>query len=175
MAVSARSTTGYFPIGAVRASDFGADIGFLCNNVPAAKAGLVAVPDDIKTLMMSADITGSSASYTHYFTAPYDCEICRVDWPGATVPGGFSALTAEIRVIKDGAAEVSAMYNDAAISIADGAAATLSCETDTALADSAQLWYLKGGDKVRVKVTPTSSSGTITGMASPFFLYIRRR
>lgn len=118
-------------------------------------------------LMPVISMVDAVTVYSNYFYATRPCEIGAVIFPlepDGSVPAGISALTAEIRVVKDGAAEVSAMYNDTAISIvAEDTTRVLSCEHDDTIADADrydQLWCLKAGDLVRIKFVSTGT-GTI--------------
>jgi len=178
MSVAARDTSSFFPAGESRehSSSFGADIGFLCASLPDLRTWLAAERDQDVMLMAQADLAYNDASvHTAYFEARRPMEIGAVIFPGGTVPGGFSALTAEIRVTRGDASEASGMNGDTPVSIYAGTRVVMSVESDTSLADSAQLWYLDTGDKVRIKVVPTGTSATMAATQLQFQLIVRER
>lgn len=177
MATAARDTSAFFPTNEMQPRDghFNEEISQLCGDHPALRNWFNAPRDANFPLSALADLAYNDASgHTAYFEANRPCEIGAVIYPGSTVPGTFSALTAEIRVTKD-SSESSGMYGGTPVSIFAGSRVVMSCVHDTTLADSAQKWYLAAGDKVRIKLVPTGTSGSMASSQLQFQLLLRYR
>lgn len=116
------------------------------------------------SLSMLGDIAYNASSvHTEYFEAPCPMTLEYVQPYIGTLPGGVSALTAEIRITRSGGSEASAMFEDTAVSIY-ASQPKLTCDADTSTA----FYNLEQGDKIRIKVVPTGTSGTIAAAAVKF-------
>jgi len=179
MAFAARDTAKFFPKTGAKSADgqFADEIGYLLSSQPALRPWIASERDQSIMLFAQAVLGDGETVHTGYFEAIRPCEIGAVIFPGATVPVGFSAMTAEIRVTRGVAAEESGMTSDTAISIFAGTRVVLSVDHDDAAATAAasQLWYLATGDKARIKVVSVGSSGEIVATAMYFQMIVRER
>lgn len=170
---SARGYSKYLRLGGLGflMSDLSTILGSL--QVPGLASFLGAPKDHYVNLMLGADLAYNDASgVTPYWEAPFDCEIGFVEAHLVAVPAGITALTGDIRIIKDGAADASALLSGTPVTILAGEI-KMTCETDSALTDAAQKWYLSKGDKIRVQVVPTGTSGTLPAQGCTFQIAIR--
>jgi len=177
MALSARDTGKFFSTailgflsGLVRT-----DMRHLLSQLADLMPWMSAPRDHHITLVAQGDLAGAASVHTGYFEATRPMEVGFVKTNFGAVPGTFVALTAEARITPSGVAEVSGMLSDAPVSVltADVTPITISLEDDSTALDTAQLWYLAKGDKIRMKLVEAGGSGTMVGQAIQFQLVVR--
>ena len=119
MANAARSFSPFQVSNVSKSSDTKGDANLLTGGIqPSLRDWIGSDRDHSFPLNVLADLAyNDAAGYTAYFEATRPIEIGGVIYPGSTVPGTFSALTADIRVVKGDASDASAMYGDTPVSI----------------------------------------------------------
>jgi len=157
---AARESGGYLSTVQLLISELLADMALVFNIAPALRRLFSAPRDHHVTLHILDDLAAGASVYTGYFEATRPCEVGLVKSNAGTIPGTFSALTADV-LVTHVTTEASGLHGGTPVSILTRATMTL--DHDTALADEDQKWYLAQGDKVRVQVAAVGSSSMSAG------------